>query len=88
MSTSRAPQCPNCHTFKIESVSGKHAGMALLEFVFGVMLLPLFGFGLLLLGAAIIELTKLPLSRGEMLCKSCGWKGQKANLITNNGIYV
>jgi len=73
-------QCPNCHAFKLENAGTKPWGMAMLCFVFGTILLPLLGLGLLLYAYAIIQLIRLPSTSGKILCKSCGWEGKSLEL--------
>jgi hypothetical protein len=76
-------QCPNCHAFKIVNKSTKLFGTIVLGFLFDTILLPLFGLGLVLWGAAIIALIQLPFARGNVSCKGCGWQGVKGELINS-----
>jgi hypothetical protein len=73
-------RCPNCHAFKLESEKMKLWGMAMLCFIFGSILLPVF-VGLLLYAYAIFELIQLPSARGKIRCKSCGWQGKTLEII-------
>lgn len=73
-------QCPNCHGFKIVNRTAKLWGSALLGFIFGAFLLPVFGLGLFFWLAGMIALMRLPFEHGLFDCKSCGWKGKRIEL--------
>jgi DNA-directed RNA polymerase subunit RPC12/RpoP len=70
-------QCPNCNGYKVRSVSGYWAAMALMSvlFVVTLFLTPVFG---------VLSLATL----GRYRCNQCGWRGKKASLSTNNEVYV
>lgn len=65
-------QCPNCDSYKVRSVSGHWAAMAMLSifFVVTAIFVPVF----LILSVATL---------GKYECRQCGWKGKKANILAN-----
>jgi hypothetical protein len=70
-------RCPSCDSYKVYSVSGHWAGIALLSvlFIITVVIVPV---------ALILAIATL----GKYQCRQCGWQGTKASLSNNKKVYV
>lgn len=77
----RTPQCPNCHSFKVESVTANVWSFFGVAMILGLFLLPVAGLGVILWAFGIAVLFRLPFVRGKMHCKPCGWDGTRAEAI-------
>ena len=73
-------ECPHCHNYKVFNEGARYWKTAFLLFAFGIPLLLLFGFGLIMWLAAVYATVRASMSHGQFCCLQCGWRGKLSTI--------